>query len=197
MQNQISFKQYRNIDLLLFTALTGVFEYILVTAAETWFPDQLYSLSLTALMSALVLMRWGFYAFLPMLAGGLAYSLASGGSAAAVLIYSAGNLMALLALLLFRRPGKARIASGSFRAAVFGFLVSTLMQLGRALIAFLLGNSFRTCLGFITTDLLSSLFAALVAGIAVHCDGLFEDQRAYLIRKQEEFREEKRQEQIF
>ncbi|MBO6267403.1 MAG: hypothetical protein J6M06_04135, partial [Synergistaceae bacterium] len=53
---------------------------------------------------------------------------------------------------------------------------------GRALIALALGTEIARCAGFVTTDVLSGLFTALVVWIARRLDGIFEDQKHYLLR---------------
>ena len=61
-----------------------------------------------------------------------------------------------------------------------------LMQLGRAGIAVLMGHPAEVCIRFITTDFLSCLFTALIIWIIRRVEGLFEDQKHYLLRIQEE-----------
>ena len=45
-----------------------------------------------------------------------------------------------------------------------------------------LGTAFRSCLGFFTTDALSLLFTGVIVWIARRLDGIFEDQKHYLLR---------------
>ena len=47
------------------------------------------------------------------------------------------------------------------------------------------------CIGFITTDALSGFFTAVILWIARRQDGLFEDQKHYLLRIQEAEKEER------
>ena len=65
------------------------------------------------------------------------------------------------------------------------------MQLGRAAAALLLGTSWRTCVGFFTTDALSGVFTMVVVSLAGRLDGVFEDQKQYLRRLQERQKKEK------
>lgn len=50
------------------------------------------------------------------------------------------------------------------------------------------GLTFDSMLAFFTTDCLSLVFAVVVVLISRRIDGLFEDQRAYLIRTESERR---------
>ena len=59
-----------------------------------------------------------------------------------------------------------------------------------ALIALMLGHSLAACGGFIATDTLSTLFAALVTWIARKLDGMLEEQKHYLLRVAEEQKRE-------
>ena len=65
------------------------------------------------------------------------------------------------------------------------------MQLGRAALALLLGTSLTTSVGFFTTDTLSDVFAMVVVSLARRLDGVFEDQKRYLRRLQEQQNKEK------
>ena len=188
MNRSFSFKQYRGIDLTLFAVILCFSEMLIVNAARFWFADQLYTVSAVAAVTAIVLMRWGPWAGIHAVLGGLVFSLASRGSAQQTLIYCIGNLLALIALLPMRMLGAERIRKDGFLSVCFGLLVLLLMQLGRALMALLLGAGFSACLGFFTTDALSLLFTGVIIWIARRLDGIFENQKHYLLRihKEEE-----------
>lgn len=109
------------------------------------------------------------------------FCFASHGSARQYLIYCAGNLFALFALLPLRLLGGERIRQDSFLSVCFGLVVLLLMQLGRALVALLFGNKLSACLGFFTTDALSLLFTGVILWIARRLDGIFENQKHYLL----------------
>ncbi len=182
MNRSFSFKQYRGIDLALFALILCVTEMLIVNAARFWFAEQLYTVSAVAAVTAIVLMRWGPWAAIHAVLGGLVFSLASRGSAQQALIYCIGNLLAMAALLPLRLLGAERIRKDGFLSVCFGLLVLLLMQLGRAVMALMLGAGFSACLGFFTTDALSLLFTGVIIWIARRLDGIFENQRHYLLR---------------
>jgi len=182
MKRQFSFQQYRAIDLAMFAALLCITETMIVKAATWWFPDQLYTVSVVGAVTAIVLMRWGPWAAIHAVLGGAVFCFASHGSAKQLLIYCAGNLFSLLMLLPLKYLGGERIRLDGFLSVLFGICTLLLMQLGRALVAFVLGTEFQTCLGFFTTDALSLLFTGLIIWIARRLDGIFENQRHYLLR---------------
>jgi len=64
----------------------------------------------------------------------------------------------------------------------FPILVLLLMQGGRAVVAMVMGASPAAALGFFTTDSISMLFTIVVIWIASRLDGIYEDQKHYLLR---------------
>lgn len=236
MNHRLTFRQYRQMDLTVFGAMLVVAEALIVLAAIRWFPAEAYTVSIVAAVTSIVLMRWGPWAAIHAVLGGLVYCFVSGGQPGQYLIYCAGNLFALLSLLWFRIPGKERtsgkeqnsgkkrgassdrtsgsdrisgkerIREDSFLTVIFGLTVQLLMQLGRAAVAFALlraspgsapagtqsiAGALSFCIGFITTDALSGFFTAVILWIARRQDGLFEDQKHYLLRIQEAEKEER------
>ena len=182
MNRQISFEQYRAIDLTLFGVILCVSEMLIVNAARFWYPDQLYTVSVVGALVAIVLMRWGPWAGIHAILGGAVFCLASRGTGRQLLIYCAGNLLSLLMLLPLRLLGKEKIRADGFLSVSFGLATLLLMQLGRALTALILGTAFSDCLGFFVTDALSLLFTGVILWVARRLDGIFEDQKHYLLR---------------
>ena len=168
MNHRLTFRQYRQMDLTVFGAMLVVAEALIVLAATRWFPAEAYTVSIVAAVTSIVLMRWGPWAAIHAVLGGLVYCFVSGGRPEQYLIYCAGNLFALLSLLWFRIPGKEqtpgkgrvsgkeripgrernsgsdrvsgkeRIREDGFLTVIFGLTVQLLMQLGRAAVAFAL-----------------------------------------------------------
>ena len=186
MKRQISFAQYRTIDLMILSVVLVVSQVLIYFASSRWFADQLYVVSPVAAVAALVMMRWGPWAAIQMVLGGVLFTLLSGGTAQHYLIYGVGNLLAMLALVMFRIWNKERIRKSTGLTLAFALCVQILMQLGRAGVAALLGYGPTACLGFITTDILSELFTLFIAWIVRRVEGLFEDQKHYLLRIQSE-----------
>lgn len=186
MERRISFSQYRAIDLSILAAVLVVCQYLIHLATSFWYPEQLYVVSPVAGMTALVMMRWSGWAAIHAALGGLLYAALSGGSWQQLLIYGIGNLASVLALFMFRIWGKERLRRDGFLSIVFAIATQLLMQLGRAGMAALFGYSAAVCLGFITTDVLSILFTAFIVWVVRRIEGLFEDQKHYLLRIQQE-----------
>ena len=191
MKRQLTLAEYRAVDLTILAVILAVLEYGMTLAARQWFPGQLYTVSLTAALCAIVLMRWGSWAGVHAVLGGIVFWYASGGTGQQLLIYGIGNLASLLVLLVLRKGGKERIRRDKLFTALFALAVTLCMQLGRAIIALLLGTSLVFCAGFFTTDALSGVFAMVVVSLAARLDGVFEDQKQYLRRLQEQQKKEK------
>jgi len=181
LNRQRTWKEYRTIDLAILAGLLAVFEFIIVRAANWWFPGQPFTVSLAAAMTSLVYMRWGAWGALHAVEAGLVFCYFSGATGKQFIIYCVGNLFSMLALLLFQAAGKERVRTGNL-GLVFPLLVQVLMQAGRAATALLLGAEPANVVGFFTTDSLSLLFTFVIIWIARKLDGVYEDQKHYLLR---------------
>ncbi|MCH5288275.1 MAG: hypothetical protein J1E43_12750 [Christensenellaceae bacterium] len=185
MQRQRTWKEYRLIDLALFAVFTAVFEFIIVTAANWWFPDQLFIVSLAAALTAIVYMRWGAWGAIHAVEAGFIFCLFSGATRSQYIIYCVGNLLSLAAVPLLQAVGKERARQGGF-ALIFPLLVLLLMQAGRAIVAIILGAAPSAAVEFFTTDSLSYIFTFVIIWVAKRLDGVYEDQKHYLLRIQEQ-----------
>lgn len=191
MKGRLSVSQYRAIDLSLFAVMLIVFENILVSAATKWFPSEPYSVSLVAAITAIVMMRWGPWALIHAVLGGLVFCRASHGTGPQYVIYCLGNALGLGALGLKKALGAENIRQDALQSLLFGGAALLLMQLGRALVSLVYGAAPLEALGFFTTDVISLLFTLVIVWIVRRLDGMFEDQKHYLLRVQKEQEEEK------
>lgn len=182
----LTFKQYRAIDLGIMLFLLAAAEAVITLAATVWFPYESYVLSPTIAMVCIVMMRWNGFAAVHAIAGGLALCIASGASGGQFAVYCIGNCFALTALILFKALGKEKIRSVPSLTVLFTVTAFCGAQIGRWLVGLLMGGSAGDIVTFFATDSLSLLFAVLTVLIARRIDGLFEDQLAYLIRTQAE-----------
>ncbi len=107
------------------------------------------------------------------------------------LVYGAGNLLSLLALIPLKRFGWKKICGHTFGCMAFGFLTAVLMQTGRAVISFIFRQDPAICLMHYTTDVLSAFFTVIVMWITRRLDGILEEQRHYIKRISRELNSEK------
>ena len=186
MARQRSLGEYRAIDLVCFVLMLALFEPILHVAATRLFPAEPYMVSLAAAVTAIVMMRWGLWAAIHAVFGGVLACVLAGARWDQYLVYGVGNLLSLTALLLLKAWGKEETRKDALRSIGFALMTALLMQLGRALVALVLGNGVGISLGFFTTGVITDLFTVVVVWIARRLDGIFEDQIHYLLRIQKE-----------
>lgn len=182
-------KKYQGIDLMIWVILLFVFEFLTVKAGSVWFSSQPWSLSIVPALTAIVYMRWGAYGILYAFLGGIAVSFASDATSMQYVIYSFGNLLSALLLLMFRTVGKAGVRDKTSLSVIFALLAALLMQTGRGIVSVILGYDAGGIIGFISTDILSTAFSVLIVLITRRLDGVFEDQISYLIRVNNEEKE--------
>ncbi len=188
--NQITFKQYRNIDIVIFCILTAVFEAIASLATNRWFVLQAMAISITLTMTCITMMRWNTFAVLPSFIGAFVYCVASGGAIQQYVIYCGGSLFCLLALPILKKIGKEKVRSDFLRRTAFATLTYIFVVIGRWVFSLIFEQSIKSFLPFLTTDILSLLFAVVVLALAKNIDGLIEDQKSYLLRLDKERQEE-------
>lgn len=195
MQRQITFRQYRTMDLFLFSVLLCLSEALITLGANRWFPGAPFTLSLSCAVTAIVMVRWGVWAAVPLAAGSAVFCLVqgltfSGGiSWQQVLIYMLGSQAGLVMLVFLKKWGWQKIKESVLTAIGYGLLTALAMQAGRMILSVVLGSSLAVSAGFVTTDILSTLFSVLLVWIAARLDGLLEEQKHYLKRIQEEEKE--------
>ena len=186
MQRRMSVNRYRAVDLSLFAIILIVFETILVRAANEWFPREPWTVSVTAAVTAVVMVRWGPWCAIHAVVGGIVTVLVSKGTGQQFLIYGIGNLAALAVWPLERRWGWEKLRRNILVNFLFAFLVLLAMQAGRTLTAFALGALSGDFLIFITSDSVSYIFTLAILWIVSRLDGMLEDQIHYLKRLSQE-----------
>lgn len=191
MKRQLSLKEYRTIDLALFAVMLALFEFLIVRFAT----GSYYTVSLTAVVTAVVYMRWGWWGAIHAALGGVLFCFYYSGVAPPdqpvgwrmYIIYTLGNLFSLAAVPALKKRGEERVRQSVIASLLFSLSVILLMQGGRAVVALALGTAnWENALGYFTADALSILFTLVVTWIVRRLDGVFEEQRHYLLRVQEE-----------
>ena len=183
MGRQRSLAAYRSIDLLLWAAILVIFEGVILRASRSFlFADQPFTVSLAAAVTCIVMMRWGAWCGIHAFLAGVVYCLLGGGTWRHMLIYAGGNLLSLAVLPVMNRIGREHLRKTDFLYLGVSLATLLLMQLGRALLAALLGTDLQGCIRFFTTDSLSAVFTLVIIWIVRRLDGVYEDQRHYLRR---------------
>lgn len=182
----MTFKQYRGMDIMIFAVLTAVFECIATLATSRWFAGQPVAISITLALILITMHRWGAYSAVIAVAGGIAFCLTSGASIEHYLIYALGNCFALTALVYFKLFGKEEVKGSFLKTLLFASTSYVSVVLGRWLISLIFGAGFRELVGFLTSDVITLLFAVAILYSCKGVDGLIEDQKQYVIRVNKE-----------
>ena len=186
MQGRITTEKYRAIDLSLFALILMAFETIIVRASTQWFPHEAWTVSAVAAITAIVMVRWGAWAVIHAVLGGIVFVLTSRGTISQYVIYGIGNLAGLAVLPLLKKWGWQKLRENALITFLYGALTLLAMQIGRGVISLMFGASPMTALGFITTDVISYIFTIVILWIMSRLDGMLEDQEHYLKRLNEQ-----------
>lgn len=186
---QITFKQYRTIDLVIWTVLLILFETITTFATTKWFAAQAVAISISLALICIVMMRWSGYAAVLAVVGGAVYCFASKASPEQYLIYCIGNLFTLIALILFKFFDKERIRASVPKLMFFVLVAYVGMVFGRGMITLFFGGGINSFIVLATTDIMSLLFAEIILVLLRKTEGMIEDQKTYLLRLDREKKE--------
>ena len=189
MQGTRSLSQYRAIDCSLFAIILAVFEMVVVKAGTAWFPDEPWMVSVTGIITAIVMMRWGPWSAIHAVLGGIVFCVVSGKGAQQLLfwiVYGIGNLGGMIGLLIRKKWSPEGIRTNVWRSLIFSGTVLLGMQAGRALLSLILIRNTGALVFYFTPEVVTMLFTLVLTWIVRRVDGLFEDQRHFLNRYQKQ-----------
>ena len=182
----LTFNRYRIINIAILSLVFFIAETLVTKGAKEWFPELPYVLSLNILFMSLEYMRWRGFGLISSVVGGLAFCMASGATLKQYAVYCAGNLFAAAVLVFIRYIGRKRVRDKVFFTVLYVTLIYAAACMGRFAVSLVFGADIRALLAFVTTDVLSWVFALIGVLAARNADGIFEDQRDYLLRLEEE-----------
>ena len=186
----ISLRQYRLTDLFLFAAILVGFELIIHYAFIAFRGEFTFSPMVPIVL--LVMMRWGWPSVFYAVVDGALYCLLNGFSAQTYCAYIVGNACIMLMLLPFKFIGKEKIRSKWYLSALTVIVGWLLVILGRTSLAACFGVAFQDALIWQLLDCFSPVIGVVIILIMRKLDGMFEDQKHYLIRLDEERKEKAR-----
>ena len=189
----ISIGQYRLTDLFLFAVILIVAE-LLAFYAPKLFPNNAdFTFSLMVPIVLLVMMRWGWPGAFYAVGDGLLVCLLNMGNEdfnnSLFGVYIIGNACIALLLLMTKFMGKERIAGKWYFSALFVVLGWLAVFFGRACTGACFGLGFVTVMQSQLWDLLSLAVALALILLLRRLDGMFEDQKHYLLRLEKEKRD--------
>lgn len=187
-------RQYRLTDLFLFAVILVAFELILHYAFLAFHGDFTFSPMVPIVL--LIMMRWGWPCVFYAVGDGLLYCVLNSGvenfGPHFYAVYALGNAFILLLLFLTKFMGKQRIAGKWYFTALFAVLGWFSVVLGRSIITACFGLSFTAAFMQQLSDLLSLAMALILLLVMRRLDGMFEDQKHYLLRLDKERKEKLR-----
>ena len=192
----ISIKQYRLADLFLFAVILAVFELILHFSMIAFGDNANFTFSPMVPLVLVVMMRWGWVSVFYAVGDGALYVLLKGGSWQSLLIYCIGNACIMLLLLYTRFVGKEKIRKNVYLSILFVVLGWIATALGRSAVAAVMGNNFAYVLLRQLFDLVSMVIGIVIVLIMRRLDGMFEDQKHYLRRVDDERKEMARRDEF-
>ncbi|MCR5684208.1 MAG: hypothetical protein K6G81_02140 [Lachnospiraceae bacterium] len=185
----LTFNQYRITNIFILSLIFFIAETLITRGAREWFPELPYVLSLNILFMSLEFMRWRAFGAISAIVGGVAFCMASRATPGQYAVYCLGNLMAAAVLIYIKYIGRKKVRDKVVLTVIYVTLIFAAACLGRFLTALILGADLKALLAFVTTDILSWMFALIGVLAARNAEGLFEDQKDYLMRLEKEKQE--------
>ena len=191
----ISIRQYKYTDLFFFALVLGLSELLVFCAYNLWFQntvDKFYVNFMLAIVLT-VIMRWGWVGGIYAVVDGVVLCAIEGGDWQSYIIYMVGTACIMSVLLLTKFVGKEKIRSKWYLTLAYILVGWISVNLGITCMSAIFGNSF---LGSLASSFGFGVYGALpLAGstaaimIMRRLNGMFEDQKHYLIRQDKERKE--------
>ena len=190
----ISLRQYCLTDLFLFAVILIVFELILHYALIAYHGNFTFSPLVPIVL--LVMIRWGWPSVFYALGDGLLFCLLNRKNADFVPehfgIYIIGNAFIMLLLLMTKFMGKERITKKWYFSTLFVIAGWVAVVLGRAIVSACFLRGFTGALLSGLGDCFSLAIGIVIILVMRRLDGMFEDQKHYLRRLDDERKEKMR-----
>lgn len=186
MDRKLSFNTYKAFDITIFTLLTIFFEWFSMKGLSIF--NGMYYLSLFLVLSQIVMLRWKWYAIIPIIAAGVTRAIVANGGIdfSYIVMYGGGNLFSLISILWIYQF-KENITKGYYLilfvlTGFFGYC------LGQTILGTILFNKnfIDLLISIASVESLNAIISLIVIVIASRQKGLLEDQKQYVLRTQQE-----------
>ena len=191
----ISFRQYKYTDLFLLALVLGISELLIFCAFKFWFKSTIdkYYMNFMLVIALTAIMRWGWIGGIYAVADGVVLCAMQGGSWQAYLSYIIGTACIESVLLLTKFVGKERIRGKWYLTLAYILAGWVSVNFGISCMSAIFGENFLSSLavsfGFGVYGALPLAAAIAVIMILRRLDGMFEDQKHYLLRQDRERKE--------
>lgn len=184
----ISLQQYRLTDIFLFAVILVAFDLIIHYAFIAYSGDFVFSLLVPIVL--LVMIRWGWPCVFLAVGEGILFSVLNRDLANFTnwhyIIYGIGNAWIMLMLIPMKLVGKDKICRSGGHTLWFVVLGWLLVYLGRCVMSWICGLGFSSMFFGQAMDLISLFIGILLTQIFRRLDGMFEDQKSFLLRLDKE-----------
>lgn len=186
----MSFKQYRSIDMLILFILYVACEFGIIKVGGSMI-DQPYIVSLMLPILLIVIMRWDVYSIYQAVGSAIFFVLIQQGDIKQMFVYILGNLGVWMLALSIKKIGKERISSSVFNCMVYVVVGAIFMEVFRYFgMVIVYQSEIGGLIRLFALDALSVVFGIIVILLVRNIDGLFVDQKKYLLNLQKEKEEE-------
>lgn len=186
MNKNISFNAYKTFDITIFTLLTIFFEWFSMKGLSIF--NGMYYISLFLVLSLIVMLRWKWYAIIPMIAAGFTRAIVAMGGFDVnyILMYVGGNLFSLLSIIWIFKF-KENITKNHYLLlfVLTGFFGYCLGQTVFGTIIFN-RNFIDLLISIASVESLNAIISFIVIFIASRQKGLLEDQKEFIKKTQQE-----------
>ena len=191
----ISFRQYKYTDLFFFALVLGLSELLVFCAFKLWFKstvDKFYINFMLAIVLT-VIMRWGWVGGIYAVVDGVVQCAIGGAGWQGYLTYIIGTACIFFVLLLTKFVGKEKIRGKWYLTLAYILVGWVSVNLGITCMSAIFGTNFLSALGtnfgFGVYGVLPLAGAIAVIMILRRLNGMFEDQKHYLLRQDRERKE--------
>ena len=187
---RMSYAKYKFADLTIFIALALLFSFI-SEYAYLKINNPLVYLNFGLLISAIAIVRWGFWGSLAYAFSGIPLLIFRSGEAELwfqILYYVFANMTIGISVLLFKFLGKDKIHKSFFHALLFlGVIFISVTIVKGVLLSFLAGDLFGQIYSYFLAESFNMVITVLAfVFINRFSDGLIVDMKSYIISVQRE-----------
>ena len=191
----ISFRQYKYTDLFFFALVLGLSELLVFCSYNYWFKSTIdkFYVNFMLAIALTVIMRWGWIGGLYAVLDGIILSAVGGGGWQRYLSYIIGTACILVVLLMTKFVGKEKIRSKWYLSLAYVLVGWASVNVGISCMSMIFGESISTALlvsfGYGVYGALPLAASIVVVMLLRRLNGMFEDQKHYLLRQDKERRD--------
>lgn len=183
----MSLKKYKTIDITIFTVIICLVEIVNTFVIKYIFKSEYYALSLVITLTLIVVVRWGIYGIIPAVIASTFSVIINKGSGLHYFIYLVSCLGFMIPYLFLKIVGHRKVEDSLYLTILYCLIGFISVDLLRSIFAITInGNIAQNFIQFFAFDMFNLIIGLIVIIIARKQNGIFEDQISYLKRIQAE-----------